>query len=157
MKRFIIEQSETEITSNSGLALVGAAINNQTNLCQEIDAIALRRGISHSDIIKSYLGVLCLGKNDFESIHQFQSDCFFQDALDIEKIPTVDRLRQRLDERADLYLPIVEKASIDFLSSTGATITPLPNGYVPLDADVNPFDNSRTKKEGVSWTYKKGS
>ena len=53
MKRFIIEQSETEITSNSGLALVGAAINNQTNLCQEIDAIALRRGISHSDIIKS--------------------------------------------------------------------------------------------------------
>ncbi|WP_243293173.1 hypothetical protein [Bacillus sp. FJAT-47783] len=26
--------------------------------------------------------------------------------------------------------------------------------YVPLDIDVSPFDNSNTKKEGVSRTYK---
>lgn len=27
--------------------------------------------------------------------------------------------------------------------------------FLPLDIDVSPFDNSNTKKEGVSWTYKK--
>ena len=26
--------------------------------------------------------------------------------------------------------------------------------YLPLDVDVSPFDNSKTKKEGVSRTYK---
>lgn len=30
----------------------------------------------------------------------------------------------------------------------------LPNGYVPVDIDVTPFDNSKTRKEGVSRTYK---
>lgn len=26
--------------------------------------------------------------------------------------------------------------------------------FLPLDIDVSPFDNSNTKKEGVSYTYK---
>lgn len=30
----------------------------------------------------------------------------------------------------------------------------LPCGYVPVDMDVSPFDNSQTNKEGVSRTYK---
>ena len=30
----------------------------------------------------------------------------------------------------------------------------MDNGYVPVDIDVSPFDNSKTKKEGVSRTYK---
>ena len=34
-------------------------------------------------------------------------------------------------------------------------ITPCIDDIVPLDIDVSPFDNSGTKKEGVSWTYKK--
>lgn len=54
MKRFKIEQSDSEITSNSGLALVGAAINNKTNLSKHMDDISLRHGTLHSDIIKSY-------------------------------------------------------------------------------------------------------
>ena len=29
-----------------------------------------------------------------------------------------------------------------------------PNGYVPVDIDVTPFDNFKTRKEGVSRTYK---
>ena len=30
----------------------------------------------------------------------------------------------------------------------------IETGHVPLDADVTPFDNSNTRKEGVSRTYK---
>jgi len=34
-------------------------------------------------------------------------------------------------------------------------VTPCHGQWVALDVDVSPFDNSGTKKEGVSWTYKK--
>lgn len=156
MRRFEIEQSNSNITSNSGLALVGAAINHHTQLTQDLNKkISLRHGLSHSDLIKSYLGLLSMGKNDFEAIHAVEHDDFFKSALDVNDVPTVDRLRQRMDERAAAYLPIISQASLDFLRSTQAKITALPMGHIPLDADVTPFDNSGSKKEGVSFTYKK--
>jgi hypothetical protein len=34
-------------------------------------------------------------------------------------------------------------------------ITPCHGNLVAVDIDVSPFDNSKTKKKGVSWTYKK--
>jgi len=43
------------------------------------------------------------------------------------------------------------------LKKSKTTITPIVVGevsYLPLDIDVSPFDNSGTKKEGVSYTYK---
>ena len=35
---------------------------------------ALRHGIEHSDVLKSYLGLSCLGKNDFEAVNGIDSD-----------------------------------------------------------------------------------
>lgn len=40
------------------------------------------------------------------------------------------------------------------LKSNGIDPGKLPNGYVPVDIDVAPFDNSKTQKQGVSRTYK---
>lgn len=40
------------------------------------------------------------------------------------------------------------------LRSNGIVPGRLPSGYVPVDIDVTPFDNSKTQKEGVSRTYK---
>ena len=34
-------------------------------------------------------------------------------------------------------------------------LTPCHEDWIALDLDVSPFDNSGTKKQGVSWTYKK--
>ncbi len=155
MKRFIIEQSDETITSHSGLSLIGAAIRQHTCLADHLDAIALRHGIAHSDLVISYLGLLSLGKNDFEAMEAMQNNDFFKVALGLDNIPSADRTRQRMDERAKDYLPALVRASIDFLQSSQATITALPMGHVPLDMDVTPFDNSGSKKEGVSWTYKK--
>ena len=39
------------------------------------------------------------------------------------------------------------------LKDNGIVPGKLPNGYVPVDIDVTPFDNSKTKKQGVSRTY----
>lgn len=35
------------------------------------------------------------------------------------------------------------------LKSNGIVPSKLPCGYVPIDMDVSPFDNSKTSKEGV--------
>jgi hypothetical protein len=43
--------------------------------------------------------------------------------------------------------------NVKMLHMNGIVPSKLPNGYVPVDIDVTPFDNSKTRKEGVSRTY----
>jgi hypothetical protein len=69
-------------------------------------------------------------------------------------VPSAVTLRQRLDARANDFLPWVTQASTGLLVGLGVKPKPLATGHVPLDADVTPFDNSNTRKEGVSRTYK---
>lgn len=100
MKRFILEQSDAEIISHSGLSLIGQAIKQYTNLTQVLDkGIALRHGIKHSDVVKSYLGLLATGKNDFEAINGIDSEFYFMTALGLNTIPGEATLRQRLDKQ----------------------------------------------------------
>jgi len=151
MKRFKIERSDADIISHGGLALIGQAVQRHTHLAREIDAqVPLRHGIKHSDVIKSYLAMLCLGMNDFEAINTIESEFYFMSALGIGDIPSEATLRQRMDNHAKAFLPIVEKASRDFLATIQPTLNPLGTGHVPLDADVTPMDNSGSRKEGVS-------
>ena len=155
MKRFKIEQSNADIISHSGLALIGQAVNRHTNMAREIDSqVPLRHGIRHSDVVKSYLAMLCIGKNDFEAINTIESEAYFMSAMDISAIPSEATLRQRMDKHANAFLPLVKKASRDFLANIRSTLTPLATGHVPLDADVTPLDNTGSHKEGVSRTYK---
>lgn len=155
MRRFIIEQKDTELTSHAGLALAGLALNRYSKLAGKVDrAIPLRHGVRHSDFLHTYTGLLCLGKNDFEAVNNVRTDDFFSESLGIAQVPSEATLRQRLDEQAEAFLPYVTAVSIDFLANAKATLTPVWTGHVPLDADVTPMDNSRTHKEGVSRTYK---
>jgi len=155
MRRFIIERSETDLTSHAGLALVGQALNRLSALPQTVDReIPLRHGIAHGDVLRAYIGMLCLAKNDFEAVENFRDDLFFAEALGITTVSSSATLRQRFDDRAEEFLPLVTGAATDFLCAAEVKPTPLAIGHVPLDADVTPFDNSKTKKEGVSRTYK---
>lgn len=155
MRRFIIERSEEDLTSHSGLALTGMAVSRYTDLAQSLKReVPLRHGISHADVLRSYLGLLCLGKSDFEAVSNVREDEFFAAALGIGTVPSTETLRQRMDERAEVFLPLVSEASVSFLENAQVPCTPLETAHVPLDADVTPFDNSQTRKEGVSRTYK---
>ncbi|MGH8497993.1 MAG: transposase, partial [Methylococcales bacterium] len=157
MKRFLLEQSNTEFyTSHSGLALVGLCLNRFTTLIKSLweEVIPLRHGIAHSDIIQSYLGLLCSGKSDFEAVENVRTNRFFKEALGIDQVPSASRLRQRLDEYAKALLPMMYAIVIEFLMKAEVPVTPLAIGYVALDIDVFPMDNSGTSKEGVSRTYK---
>lgn len=47
MRRFVIEECVNNLTSHSGLELVGSAINNHTHLTKQLDGgIALRHGLT---------------------------------------------------------------------------------------------------------------
>jgi hypothetical protein len=156
MKRLILEQSSEEFyTSYSGLALAGACINRYSDLGRSVGRVA--KGSDHIaeiDILRSYLGLLCLGKSDYQAIAAMREDDYFREALGIGRIPSVERLRQRLDEAGAELIPVINRSSRTMLKRLKAPITGYRSGLVPLDVDVFPQDNSNTKKEGVSRTYK---
>jgi len=156
MQKITIERSETEFyTAHSGLSLAGLLVNHHTELCRRVDlAVAGTPSVSHSDVLKSYLGLLCIGKSDFEAVAGMRRDDWFKAALDIRKVPSKETLRQRFDKHAQVLQDIVNESSIEMLKAVKAPVTEGSMGHVPLDMDVFPMDNSDTKKEGVSRTYK---
>lgn len=156
MKRRAIvpEQSSKEFfTSHGGLTFLGQAIE-LSQLAKGAEALGPYRGMSHTEIMATYLGLLGTGKSDFEAAEGRRGDEYFRAALGIEHVPSSARLRQRMDERALEYARVVDEANIVFLERAGATASPVWTGHVPLDMDLFPQDNSGTKKEGVSYTYK---
>ena len=159
MKRFIIEQSDKEFyTSHSGLALIGLGINRYSALPTAArKAFPVSRGtngIGLDDILRSYVGMLSLGQTDYEAVSNKRDDDYFKQSLCIKKVPSAETLRQRFDELAEKLLPLADASSTEFLKNSKPLLTQLDTGHVPLDCDVFPMDNSQTKKEGVSRTYK---
>lgn len=163
MVKFELSQSREKLTTHSGLALIGRALA-QTSIKIFVDSLTTpnQKGevkISHSDILMSYMGLLSQGKSDFEAISDFRDDEFFKLSLDIDKVPASSTLRLRLDQLAlvtedgDLKKRLKEESAM-LLRKRGIQLTPTLNELIALDLDVSPFDNSGSKKEGVSRTYK---
>jgi len=163
--KFVIEQSNEYLTTHSGLTFVGALIA-KTDLKKRLDKSRIpgvyTPNISHGDVATSYIGLLCQGKSDFDHIEPFREDDFFAISLNVTKVPSSPTLRQRLDMagKNEQWKQIILEESAKLLSNDPVQITPIFLGankerqYVPLDIDVSPFDNSGTKKQGVSRTYK---
>ena len=157
MTDFIIKQLPYDLSNQAGLALIGKYLK-RINLNALVDpAFPVRSGISNSDILKSYLGLLCLGKNDFDAIEGQRKDAFFARALGLGAVPSSPTLRQRLDTHASSWFDLAERinAAVLGLKMAGKSIDfgALPCGYVPLDVDTFAMDNSGTTKEHVGRTY----
>lgn len=153
---FNIEQSDQEFyTSQSGMALVGLAVNRYTTLTSRLTQATPSQGIAAADILRCYIGLLCQGKSDFEAIRPFfDDDEFFAAALGVKNVPSPETLRQRMDKMAFPAQWIVNFCTTEFLKKAKVSLSPLSTGHMPLDMDVFTQDNSNTKKEGVSWTYR---
>lgn len=161
MKRttFKFKEGDELLSSNSGLALAGLLLD-RTNLKERISNLFQTKvpnlKVPNEDVIKSMIGLLSIGKTHYDDIERFREDPFFMESLGISTVPSSATLRQRLDEFADDFSDIVREETVHLLKNT---ITPSSliigsQSYVPLDIDVTPLDNSQTKKEGVSCTYK---
>jgi len=155
MRRFVLEKSKRDVlTSHSGLTLVGLCLNRHSQLPARADKLSPCQGIKSSDIVRSYVGLLCLGKNDFEAISGRQKDRVFRTSMGIRSVPSAETLRQRLDQMPAPLIGAVADAATELIRRAKAPVTPLATGHVVLDCDATPMDNSGTQKEGVSYTYK---
>lgn len=157
MQRFILEQSGDFYSSHSGLALVGLCMNKYTNLAKMVgrEVGVLASGTSHPDLLRSYIGLLSIGKSDYDAIRNHQQDTYFKKSLGIKRVPSAEIMRQRMDKHAEPFRRVVEHCSVEMLCKSKAPVSAESTGHVPLDIDVFPMDNSDTKKEGVSRTYHK--
>lgn len=152
MPRFKLKTSTKELTSYAGLSLVGQCMEI-INVEAVIDGkIPVQQGIKTSDIIKSAVGLLSLGKSDFEAIEAFRDDRFFKRAMGLHKVPSSVWLRQRLDRAGNTLLLPIDEMSVRLIERAAAPITP-HKGYICLDLDTFVMDQSGSKKEDVSRTY----
>jgi len=155
---FIISETDEVLVSHAGLALVGSLLED-INLRKRVNELSVpgfvRPGVKHGDVVIAAIGLLCLGKSDFTDIEPFREDEFFRRALGLKSIPSEATLRQRLDAMQDACGGILREESAALIRRHVRKLTPCHGQWVALDIDVSPFDNSGTKKEGVSWTYKK--
>jgi len=114
--------------------------------------LPVSQGMRTSDVVKSMVGLLSLGKSDFEAIEPFRSDRFFKEARGLSKVPGSVWIRQRLDAKAAELRELTDELSVRLLERAEAPIT-AHKGYVCADLDTFVMDNSDTKKEEVSRTY----
>lgn len=157
--RFIISETEEFLTSHSGLAMIGALIHESGLRHGLRDILPAKRLGSKSsyDALIAMAGLLSLAKPDFSAIEQFRDDNYFRTTLGLTDVPSEPTLRQRLDEIALSEATVrqqVLKATATLLHNHAPALSPCFKHFIAIDGDVSPFDNSGTKKEGVSCTYK---
>lgn len=158
--RFFLEQSDELLYEYGGLAFIGSLLSTST-LKKRLNAVSVpeckKPEISHYDVIASYIGLLSLRLHHFDSIEQFRHDEGFKLLLGLDIVPSSPTLRQRLDQLSnnDEINEIIKDEMEKLFIANRANFVPCLDGMVPLDVDVSPMDNSRTKKENVSLTYKK--
>ena len=107
-------------------------------------------------MLLTYIGMLCQGKPQYEAVREMMDDPdYYKYALGISyAIPSAETLRQRFDMIGDSLRKDIQQANVDMLREMHIEPTALDNGFVPVDIDVTPFDNSKSNKEDVSRAYK---
>ena len=154
--KFIITETDEFLTSQGGLAMIGM-LAQRCGLRDRISAVVERKkdgSISTADALQTMIGLLSLSKPDFDAVEQFREDDYFQQCLGLKDVPSEATLRQRMDETGLSVRDAVLNASTALLKKDAPKLSPCFKTYIPIDADVSPFDNSGSRKEGVSCTYK---
>lgn len=159
-QNIIVEFTNERIIPAGGLAVVGALLGKSDFIKKmnrmDVTPNRSQHQIKNGDILLTYLGMLCMGKPYFEAVHEMDDDKpYYKAALGITRsIPSEETLRQRMDDIGDSLRQKLLEENVDILLANHIQPSALPNGLVPVDIDVTPMDNSKSKKEGVSRTYK---
>ena len=147
--KFIISETDEILVSHSGLALAGALLQG-TGIQKRSNGIRLgdrkRPEVSHGDVLTSMIGLLCLGKPDFEAIEAFREDGFFRQALGLKKVPSEGTLRQRLDELEHRCDAILREESAAMVARHAPKLTPCYEEWVALDIDPCPVRQQRDEE-----------
>ena len=122
MTDFIIKKLPYDLSSQAGLALVGKYLQS-ININALVDPkFPVRSGVANSDLLKCYIAMLTLGKNDFEAVEAFRGDKFASKALGLGGAPSCSTLRQRFDANACDWFELINDINPNF------PLAPIPNG-----------------------------
>ena len=89
MRTIEVKQLNYDLTPMAGLALVGHHLKTLAPVLGRLDAaLPVRTGVSSSDIVRSYLGLLAQGKSDFDAIENHRGEKFYKHALGITLLPS---------------------------------------------------------------------
>ena len=156
MKTIEVGLSNERLITPSGLSIVGEILGNSDIVknCNKKTDKRSEPQIKTSDILLTYTGLLCQGKTAFDAVREMEEDSeYYKMALGImTDIPSSEALRQRMDGIGSSLRNEILKSNVTMFQNLGIKPSALPNGYIPVDIDVTPFDNSKTSKEGVSRT-----
>lgn len=155
MKKINIERGSKDLNSTGGLSLISAQLSHHS--FPSTYFTPRKDTINTADYIYSYLGLLSLGKTEFDSIEKFRNNHLFMHCLHLEKVPSSSALRQNLNSLSLKESTFEAVHSLNQTVLSPVQISPIKSNigsFVPLDIDVTPLDNSGSKKEGVSCTYK---
>ena len=160
MKKLIIELSDERLITSSGLSLVGQPLGKSRFIkkcnTMKVDSKHSQNQIKNGDILLSYIGLLCQGKNAYEDIREMSADLdYYERALGITStIPYAETLRQRMDDIGSSLRKNILDANVEMFHTYNMEPTPISEEFVPVDLDVTSLDNSKTYKEGVLYNYK---
>ena len=159
MRKIEYVVSNERLITPSGLSLVGQVLG-KSNLIKKANRMRTEKRsqpqIKNGDILLTMIGLLALGKSNFENVNKFHTDEeFYKNSLGIVySIPSESSLRNRLDGIGVSMNQQILDGNVDMFQSCKYEASALQNGCVPVDIDVSPFDNSSSHKAGVSRTYK---
>ena len=159
MRKIEIVTSDERLITPSGLSLVGQVLG-KSDLIKKANRMRTEKRsqtqIKNGDILLTMIGLLTLGKSDFDNVNEFHTDEeFYKLSLGIAYgIPSESSLRNRLDDIGISMNTQILEGNISMFRECGFKPSELKCGCVPVDIDVSPFDNSGSHKKGVSRTYK---
>jgi hypothetical protein len=149
----ILIESTTERLENVGGLVVAGKISEACGL----QAISTKRPTT-SKALSCLFGLLVQGRSAFEDIELYRQSDLFKDAFNLPTVFAPETVRLYSEEMArDSKNIIPQIGGVNQNLIAKAHPSPLMvegRAYLPVDIDVSPMDNSRTKKEGVGRTYK---
>lgn len=160
LKNIEVKITNERIIPAGGTALIGHILD-KSGFISRLNLLGVtgkRSGkqIKDGDLLATFIALECMGKPDFDAVREMHDDPeFYKAALGItSRIPSPEILRQRMDAIGSSKRSLLLDENIRMLRANGVFPHKLPCGYIPVDIDVTPEDNSKIKKEGVSRTYK---
>lgn len=122
--KFIIQGCKDMLESNGGLAPAGKILAG-LELDRRLDGIAIEGAlepkISNADVVRAYVGLLVLGKTDYDAVEPYRHNGYFRRALGIKRVPSSATLRQRLDGAAGRFDSAIKEANAALLSAVEMT------------------------------------
>lgn len=167
-----VESTTSNITNHAGLFKIGSFFKT-SDFGREIDAVSKirdRKGVpSDRDVVFCMIALYAMGKTTYEAIEEYRYDRYFREALGVRRVPSEETLRQRIEMLPEAIHRVLRRWNGEIIAAGFSDVEARSSEkeewsesvrigdrkYLVIDSDVSVLDNSNSKKEGVSWTYKK--